>query len=98
MTFGLGDLARGERRHTTDCSPSDVNRRLTQHRRRLDEHYSRIDLLEQTVDDMATEIGEMASRMSALERRLVELHVAVARPDRDTDVSSDTVAVERVTG
>lgn len=86
MTFGLGDVARGTRRRGTDCAPEDVNRRLTQHLRRLDEHRNRIDLTERMVDDMATELGDIAGRMAALERRLVELHVAVMRRDRDDAV------------
>ena len=83
MTFGFGDLARGARRRTPECTSTELTRRITQHLRRLDEHRNRIDLLEKTVDDLGTEVGEIGTRLAAIERRLVELHVAVARRDSD---------------
>lgn len=86
MTFGLGDIARNSRRRTSDCTSTDLTRRLTQHLRRLDEHRNRIDVLEQTVDDIGTEVGEIGTRLAAIEQRLVVLHAAAVRQDRD-DVS-----------
>lgn len=76
MTFA--DLARGtvRVRRAQDGVPVDVTRRLTQHLRRLDEHRGRIEYVERTVDDLATELGYLSSRLAAVERRLVELHVA----------------------
>lgn len=90
MTFGLGDMTRGTRRRTRDCSSTDVTRRLTQQLRRLDEHRNRIDLLEQTVDDIGTEVADIGTRLAAIERRLVELHAAAMGNDRD---AAATVAI-----